>query len=92
MEDNFKPEPSEKEIQVAENLYPEIESYVYREPEKVAEIFLNNPLFRELLLSRIPKEELVKAEKLAKEQNTTTDEIIKKKLVEILKDENSRNE
>lgn len=87
MEDKFKPEPTEEEIQVAEKLLPEMEDVLYKNPEKVAEVFLNNNAFRELLLSRLPPEELAKAEKIAKEQNTTMEEVIKKKLVEILKED-----
>ena len=86
MEDKFKPEPTEEEIQVAEKLLPEMEDLLYKNPEEVADLFLNNKGFRELLTSRKP-EEMAKAEKIAKEQNTTTNEIIKKKLVEILKGE-----
>ena len=37
-------------------------------------------LNKEYLLSRIPKEELAKAEKMAKKQNTTTIEDIKKEI------------
>jgi hypothetical protein len=85
MEDKFKPEPTEEEIQVAEKLLPKMEDLLYANPEKVADVFLNTNAFRELLLSRIPPEELAKAEKIAKEQNTTTDEIIKKNFVEIIK-------
>jgi hypothetical protein len=46
---------------------------------------MNNDAFMELLCLKISQEEMVKVEKLAKEQNTTKDEIIKKKLIEILK-------
>jgi integrase len=85
MEDNFKPNPTEAEIEVADELLPEMENLLYKNPEAVAEMFFNNELFKDYFLSRIPSEEMAKAEKMAKEQNTTTDEIIKKKFVEILK-------
>lgn len=92
MEDKFKPEPTEEEIQVAEKLLPKMEGFLYENPETVAEMFLNNIEFRKLLLARIPQEEMAKAERIAKEQNTTIDEVMKKKLVEILKeDRKSKN-
>jgi hypothetical protein len=84
MEKKFKPDPTEEEIHVAEKVLPKMEDFIYENPEEVAELFLNIPDFREYLLSRVPQEELAKAEEIAKEQNTTTDEIIKKKLVEII--------
>jgi len=64
MEDKFKPEPTEEEIQVAEKLLPEMEDLLYKNPEKVADMFLHNKGFRELLASRKP-EEMAKAEKIA---------------------------
>ena len=85
MENYFKPNPSEQEIQVAQKLLPEVETLVFADPEKVTEVFLNNPAFSELLCSRIPLEEMAKAEKMAKEQKTTIDEIIRTKFIEILK-------
>jgi hypothetical protein len=84
MENNFKPNPTEQEIQVAEKLLPSMENLLYANPEKVAELYLNDCDFRKLLLSRISPEEMAKAEKIAKEQNTTIDEIMKKKLIEVL--------
>jgi hypothetical protein len=35
MEDKFKPEPTEEEIQVAEKLLPKMEDLLYANPEKV---------------------------------------------------------
>jgi len=35
MEDKFKPEPTEEEIQVAEKLLPKMEDLLYVNPEKV---------------------------------------------------------
>jgi hypothetical protein len=61
-----------------------MEAFLYKNPEATAELFMSNSAFREYLLSRIPKEELAKAEKLAKEQNTTTDKLLKKKFAEII--------
>jgi hypothetical protein len=36
MEDNFKPNPSQQEIQVTKKLLPEMENMLYGDPEKVA--------------------------------------------------------
>lgn len=72
---------------MTEILLPDLEALLYKNPEQVAGAFLNNTAFREYLLSRTPPEELAKAEKIAKEQNTTTTEIIKRKLIEILRKE-----
>jgi hypothetical protein len=60
-----------------------MEALLYKNPE-VADMFLNNTAFREYLLSRLPPEDKAKAEKLAKEQNTTVVEVLKKKFVELL--------
>jgi integrase len=84
MEENFKPNPTEEEIQVADELVPDMEALLYKNPEAVAEMFFNNDLFREYFLSQIPPEEMAKAEKIAGEQNTTIDEILKKKFAEII--------
>jgi hypothetical protein len=96
MENNFKPNPSEQEIQVAQKLLPDVENFVFANPNKIAELFTNNPSFLDYLCSRIPSEEMAKAEKLAKEQNTTKDAIIKKKFIEILneilKEDNSKKQ
>jgi hypothetical protein len=61
-------------------------------PLAVAEMFFNNALFREFFLSKIPPEEMAKAEKIAKEQNTTTIEVVKKKFAEILKEDKKPQE
>jgi integrase len=87
MEEKFKPNPTEEEIQVADELVPGMETLLYKNPKAVADMFFNNAFFREYFLSRIPPEEMAKAEKIAKEQNTTTIEVIKKKFVETLKEE-----
>jgi integrase len=87
MEDKFKPNPTKAEIQTAESLLPGLETVLYDNPDRIAEIFLSNSNFLELLTSRISPEEMAKAEKLAKEQNVSVDEIIKKKLIEIIKEE-----
>jgi integrase len=86
IEENFKPNPTEEEIQVADDLLPDMETFLYKNPEAVADMFFNNDLFREYFISRIPPEEIAKADKIAKEQNTTTIEVIKKKFAEILKE------
>ena len=85
MENKFKPEPTEEEIQIAEKLLPSMEVLLYKDPEKVAELFWNDNNFRKYAVSRIPQEEMTKAEKIAKEQNTTLNEVLRKKFVEILK-------
>ena len=64
-----------------------MEALLYENPEAVTNMFFNNDLFREYFLSQIPPEEMKKAEKIAKEQNTTILEVIKKKFAEILKRE-----
>jgi integrase len=87
IEEKWKPNPTEEEIQVADELVPDMEALLYKNPEAVAEMFFNNDLFQEYFLSRIPPEEMAKAEKIAKEQNTTTIEVVKKKFVEILKED-----
>jgi integrase len=84
MEDNFKPNPEEEEIQVANELLPEMEALLCENPEAITEMFFNNDLFREYFLSRIPPDEMEKAKKIAKEQNTTIIEVVKKKFIEIL--------
>jgi site-specific recombinase XerC len=86
LEDRFKPNPTEEQVQITEKLLPDVEDLLYKNPEKVAEMFLNNNDFRKLFLSKIPHEELAEVEKIAKEQNTTTNEILKQKLVETLND------
>jgi integrase len=86
IEENFKPNPTEEEIQAADDLIPDMETFLYKNPEAVADMFFNDDLFREYFISRIPPEEMAKAEKIAKEQNTTTIEAIKKKFAEILKE------
>jgi hypothetical protein len=87
IEEKLKPNPTEEEIQVADELVPDMEALLYKNPKAVAEMFFNNDIFREYFLSRIPPEEMAKAEKIAKEQNTTTIEVIKKKFAEILKED-----
>jgi integrase len=87
IEEKWKPNPTEEEIQVADELVPDMEALLYKNPKAVAEMFFNNDIFREYFLSRIPPEEMAKAEKIAKEQNTTTIEVIKKKFAEILKED-----
>ncbi len=91
MEENFKPNPTEQQIQVANELLPEMEDFLYKNSETTAELLINNSAFREYLLSRIPREELAQVEKIAKEQNTTSLEVIKKKFVEILKEKKQKN-
>jgi integrase len=86
MERNVKPNPPEQEIQVAEKLIPDMKYLLYKNPEAVAEIFLDNPTFREYFLSRIPPDEIAKEERIAKEQNTTNDDFLKKKFIELLED------
>jgi len=86
MEEKWKPNPTEEEIQVADELVPDMEALLYKNPEAVADMFFDNALFREYFLSRIPPEEMAKAEEIAKEQNVATIEEIKKKFVEILKE------
>jgi peptidyl-tRNA hydrolase len=61
-----------------------MEALLYNNPEVVTEMFFSNEAFRNYLLSKIPPEELAKAEKIAREQNTTIDEILKKKFAEII--------
>ena len=85
MENKFKPEPTEEEIQIAEKLLPSMEVLLYKDPEKVAELFWNDNNFQKYAVSRIPQEEMTKAEKIAKEQNTTLTEVLRKKFVEVLK-------
>jgi hypothetical protein len=55
MERNFKPNPQEKEIEVAEKLVPDMEGFLYANPEMTTELFMNNKAFRELAFSKIPK-------------------------------------
>jgi integrase len=85
IEEKWKPNPTEEEIQVADELVPDMEALLYENPEAVADMFFNNALFKEYFLSQIPPEEMAKAEKMAKEQNTTSIEVIKKKFTELLK-------
>ena len=84
IEEKWKPNPTEEEIQVADELVPDMEALLYNNPEAVAELFFSNEAFRNYLLSQIPPEELAKAEKIARAQDTTIDEILKKKFAEII--------
>jgi hypothetical protein len=84
MEDRFKSNPDEKVVITAGALLPDMEEYLCENPEKAADRFLDNEIFRELLFSRIPPEEMLKAKKMAQEKNASIDDILNAKLIEIL--------
>jgi len=88
LENNVKPNPSEEEIQITEKLMPSMEAFLYKDPKKVAELFWNDNAFRKYAISKISQEELVESKKIAKEQNITLDEVLRKKFVQILKRKN----
>ena len=92
MERNFKPNPPEQEIEMTEELVPVMENMLYKNPEMIAEIFMNNKAFQRLAFSKLSKEDLAKAKSLAKEENTTVNELLKKKTIEFLKKEKLSND
>ena len=85
LENKFKPYPSEEKIHAVKKLIPKMETFLYKDPEKVADLFWNDNDFRKYAVSQISQEERVDSEKIAKEQNITLDEVLRKKFIEILK-------
>ena len=85
LENKFKPYPSEEKIHAVKKLIPKMETFLYKDPEKVADLFWNDNDFRKYAVSKISQEERVDSEKIAKEQNITLDEVLRKKFIEILK-------